>query len=164
MTKFTVQDYPEVKDESKPVLYKVWFGNNYYIHKGKKLKESVDRFLEDVFRGMRNKSCPPQYSEVVKHCLKYPAIHKVMVELISNAEPDTIFKKESALYKAAKNDEFSLINSEIEPYKPEWMIKQALQKRCDNDACITSGVVNKKKLQFKFCPNCGRLNKVKATA
>jgi hypothetical protein len=141
------------------VLYKVTFGNSgkYYLHKGKKLDESVDRFLDDVYRGMRGKGCPDTYSKVVDFCKKYPAIHKVGIEIVSNAPPDTILKKEAALYKSMKKDEDSLNRLDIAPYKPEWMIREALQKRCEN--CLKSGVIGKKKTAFKFCPNCGRLNK-----
>lgn len=46
---------------------------------------------------------------------------------------------------------------DIPIYKPEWMLKATYQQRCDS--CITTGIVSKKKVIFKFCPNCGRLNK-----
>lgn len=158
MNKFTTAPLPPVNDE-KPVLYKVFFSNMYYLHKSKTLKEGVDRFLDDIFRGIRGKVSPESYSEVVKYCLKYPAIHRVSVELVLNADPDKILKKELAMRKSMKNDPCSLNRLDLEPYKPEWMIKQALQKRCDNDSCIKSGVVSGKKQSFRFCPNCGRLNK-----
>ena len=158
MNKFSVSELP-VTDTQKPVLYKIFFSDRYYLHKGKTLKESIDRFLDDIFRGMRGKSCPKSYSEVVSYCLKYPAMHKVSVEIVLNAEPDKILRKEATLYKSMKADPQSLNNTDEEPYKPEWMIKQSLGKRCDKDACIKAGVVNNKKQLFKFCPNCGRLNK-----
>lgn len=158
MTKFTLGALPPT-DTTKPVLYKVGFSDKYYLHKSKTLKEGVERFLDDVFRGMRGKSCPESYSEVVKYCLKYPAIHKVSIEVILNSEPDKILRKEAALYKSMRLDQKSLNRLDLEPYKPEWMIKQALGKRCDNGACMKSGIIGTKKQLFKFCPNCGRLNK-----
>lgn len=158
MTKFTIGLFPET-DTTKPVLYKVGFSDRYYLHKSKTLKEGVDRFLDDVFRGMRGKSCPESYSEVVKYCLKYPAIHKVSIEVVLNNEPDKILRKETALYKSMRLDPRSLNRLDIEPYKPEWMVKQTLGKRCDKDACMKSVTLNGRKQSFKFCPNCGRLNK-----
>ncbi len=77
MNKFSVIEYPEVKNDSNPVLYKVNFANRYYIHKGKKLRDSVDRFLDDVDRGMRGKSCPPDFAHVVEYCKKHPQVYKV---------------------------------------------------------------------------------------
>lgn len=158
MNKFTITELPETK-EDKPVLYRVYLSDKYYLHKSKTLKEGVDRFLDDVFRGIRGKSCPESYSEVVKYCLKYPAMHKVTVEVVLNAEPDKVLRKETVLYRTMRTDPRTLNRLDLEPYKPEWMIKQSLGKRCDKDACIKAGDVNKKKLSFKFCPNCGRLNK-----
>lgn len=157
MNKFLITSTPEVKDETKPVLYKVIIGKNYYIHKGKILKDSANRFLDDVYRGIRDKGCPENYSKVVEYCKLHPQVYKVSIELISNSQPDILLKKETLLYKSMKNDEYSLNRLDLEPYKPEWMLKQALQKRCDNP--ILSGTIEGKVKQFKFCPNCGRLNK-----
>jgi hypothetical protein len=156
MNKFSIAEIPEY-DGSKPVLYKIFLGNKYYLHKGKTLQESAERFLDDVFRGIRNKSCPEAYSKVVDYCIKHPQVYKAMLEVILNSDPDKILRKEVLMYKAMKNDEESLNRTDLEPYKPEWMIKVGLQKRCDNP--ITEGIVNGKRLKFKFCPNCGRLNK-----
>lgn len=158
MNKFTTNQLPETKEE-KPVLYRVFFSNMYYLHKSKTLKDGLDRFLDDVFRGIRGMKYPESYSEVVKYCLKYPAMHKIMVEVVLNSEPDKVLRKETAMYKAMKNDPLTLNRLDIEPYKPEWMIKQSLGKRCDKDACIKAGTIGNKKQSFKFCPNCGRLNK-----
>lgn len=156
MTKFIVSDYPET-NEDNPVLYDIFFAGKYYLHKGKKLKESVVRFLEDVFRGMRDKSCPEQYQKVVDFCKKYPAIHTVTISIVMNDAAPKILKKEKALLNKRKKDGNSLNRSDIEPYTPEWMLKETLQQRCNDP--ITEGIVNGKKLKFKFCPNCGRLNK-----
>ena len=158
MNKFSIGELPET-DKDKPVLYKVFFSDKYYLHKGKLLAESLTRFLDDVFRGTRGKGCLESYSEVVKHCQKYPSMYKVTVELVLNAEPDKVLKKETALYKAMKNDDSSLNRLDLEPYKPEWMLKQSLGKKCDNKACIKSGIIAGKTKSFRFCPNCGRLNK-----
>lgn len=156
MTKFIISNLPETNEE-QPVLYDVLFAGRHYLHKGKKLKESADRFLEDVFRGMRGKSCPEQYQKVVEFCKKYPAIYQVQVSLILNDSAPKILKKEKAVLKERLKDVNSLNRADIEPYTPEWMLKQTLQERCENP--ITEGVVGGKKLKFKFCPNCGRLNK-----
>ena len=157
MTKFLVSDYPDDVNEDLPVLYDILFAGKYYLHKSKKLREGVDRFLEDVFRGMRGKSCPNQYQKVVDFCNKYPAIYQVQISVVSNDTAPKILKKEKALLKKRMKDENSLNRADIEPYTPEWMLKQSLQERCENP--ITEGVVKGKKLKFKFCPNCGRLNK-----
>jgi hypothetical protein len=156
MTKFIISNLPET-NEDLPVLYDILFAGRYYLHKGKKLKESADRFLEDVFRGMRDKSCPEQYKKVVEFCKKYPAIYQVQVSLLMNDTAPKILKKEKSLLKKRVRDLNSLNIVGLEPYTPEWMLKQSLQERCDNP--ITEGTVNGKKLKFKFCPNCGRLNK-----
>ena len=159
MNKFSISELPKT-DAEKPVLYKVYFSDRYYLHKGKVLSDSLNRFLDDVFRGARGKKYPDAYSEVVKHCIKYPSMYKVSVELVLNSEPDKLLKKETVLYKAMKNDDLSLNRLDIAPYKPEWMLKQSLGKRCDTEACITSGIITgKKKTSFQFCPRCGRLNK-----
>lgn len=160
MNKFIVSILPTKKpiNEDLPVLYKVNIGNGkYYLHKSKKLIEGAERLMDDVYRGMRSKGCPEAYSEVVKYCNQYPAIHKVSVELVLNAEPGKVLKMETKLYKSMLRDSNSLNRIDLEPYKPEWMIKQALQSRCEQ--CLPDGIVNGKKLKFRFCPNCGRLNK-----
>lgn len=158
MNKFSIESIP-IADNSKPVLYKIYLGNRYYLHKGKTLQESAERFLEDVFRGMRGKSCPESYSNAVEYCNLHPQIYKAVLELVLNADPDKILRKETALYKSMKNDDESLNRLDIEPYKPEWMLKQAIGKRCDKEACIKSGIIEGKGKSFRFCPNCGRLNK-----
>lgn len=156
MTKFIVSTYPE-SNEEMPVLFDIIFAGRYYLHKGKKLKESADRFLEDVFRGMRGKSCPEQYKNVVDFCKKYPAIYQVQINLVINDTAPNILRKEKSILKKRAKDENSLNRSDLEPYTPEWMLRQSLQERCENP--VTEGTVNGKKLKFKFCPNCGRLNK-----
>lgn len=158
MNKFIITNIPDT-DETNPVLYKLIFGNSgkYYLHKGKKLKESADRFLDDVYRGMRNKGCPDFYSRVVDYCNQYPQIHKVGIEIVYNGPPAHLLKKETALYKKFAKDDSCLNRADLEPYKPEWMIRDTLQKRCEN--CLKNGIVGGKKTVFKFCPNCGRLNK-----
>jgi len=158
MNKFSIGELPET-DNDKPVLYKVYFSDKYYLHKGKLLADSLTRFLDDVFRGIRGKKYPESYSEVVKHCLKYPSMYKVTVEVVFNGEPGKLLKKESALYKTMKTDANCLLLPQSEPYKPEWMLKQSLGQRCEKEACIKSGAIEGKKKLFKFCPNCGRLNK-----
>lgn len=161
MNKFTITELPETNEEN-PVLYKIYFGSNYYIHKGKKLKESLDRMLDDVFRGTRGKVCPKQYHEIVSLCRKYPSLHKVSVDVLLNSEPDKIIKKEAALLKSAYKDTMCLNDPKEPPYIPEWMMKETLGKRCDKSDCIKSGFFTlaiKLPVKFKFCPNCGRLNK-----
>lgn len=152
MNKFLVAEYPAT-DETKPVLYKVFFANNYYLHKGKKLRESVDRFLDDVWRGMRGKSFPAQYSEVILHCNAHPSLYKVTIDVVLNDTPARILKKEEELYETFKKDKLDLHVPDMPPYKPEWMLKEMYQKRCD--PCIKSAIVDGKKMKFRFCPRCG---------
>lgn len=166
MNKFIIAEMPNENelDLLQPVLYKIHIGTRYYLHKGKTLKESVDKLLDDVFRGMRGKKYPEQYSKLIEYCNKYPSVHKVVVELVFNGVPDKLLKMETKLYKEMANDDISLNRLDIEPYKPEWMIKETLQKRCTE--CLTHILYGEKgkpskKLVFKFCPNCGRLNKKK---
>lgn len=159
MNKFTIAEITgkEIKDDTKPVLYKINIGTKYYLHKGKKIHDSLNRFLDDVFRGLRGKQCPAEYSNIVDYCKRYPSLHKVMPEVVSNDVPAKILALEDKMYKQMANDESCLNRLDIAPYKPEWMLKDAMQKRCED--CIKEGSVNDKKLKFKFCPNCGRLNK-----
>lgn len=156
MNKFQIISIPDT-DPEQPVLYKLLIGTKYYLHKGKILKDSAERFLDDVFRGMRNKKCPEEYSNVVEYCLKFPSIHRIALEVVLNGPPAKILAKEKALYKKIVKDRESLNRADIAPYTPEWMIRQTMQERCEK--CIPSGVVAGKKVVFKFCPNCGRLNK-----
>jgi hypothetical protein len=169
MNKFTITEVPKT-DETKPVLYKVLIGNMYYLHKGKKLEDSANKFLDDVYRGMRGLKFPPAYQRVVDYCNKYPAIHKVGLDVVLNAEPGKVLRREDAMYKVIGSDPESLNDPAIEPYKPEWMLKEVFQGKCDK--CITSGFIHPdpqsknpcyaKKQAFKFCPNCGRLNRNKS--
>ena len=146
-------------DESKPVLYKIMFGNtgNYYVHKGKLLVFSLDRLLEEVTRGTVGKSCSEYYKRIVEYCKSYPGVNKISVELIYNGQPSAVLSKEKALLDKMKKDPYSLNNFELEQLRPEWMLKDIFQKRCDE--CIPSGVVDGKKTKFRFCPNCGHLIK-----
>lgn len=157
MNKFLITEIPVVEDETKPVLYKIWIGKRYYLHKGKALKDSAERFLDDVFRGMRSKSCPEAYTKVVEYCALHPQIYKASLDVVLNSDPAKVLRKEAIMYKAMKTDEESLNRLDLEPYKPEWMIRQSLQARCE--ICVKTGIVNGKTMAFKFCPNCGRLNK-----
>lgn len=158
MHKFIVSEYPAVKKPDQPVLYKVWFGNKFYVHKGKVLKDSVEKLLDDVFRGIRGLNCSDLYSNIVAHCKKYPAITRLTVELIANDIPQKIINKEASFYKD-KNNPNSLIDTNKTPYIPEWMLKEKFKKRCEESGCITSGTVNKKTMKFEFCPNCGHKNR-----
>lgn len=157
MNKFSVIEYPEVKNDANPVLYKVNFANRYYIHKGKKLRDSVDRFLDDVDRGMRGKSCPSDYVHVVEYCKKHPQVYKVSIEVILNDVPAKLLRAEDRLFKGFKSDQETLNDKEAKSYRPEWMLKEIYQERCD--PCISSGVVGGKKMKFRFCPNCGHVIK-----
>lgn len=155
MNKFSIIEYPKT-DDTKPVLYKVFFANRYFVHKGKKLRESVDRFLDDVDRGMRGKVCPPDYANVVDYCKKHPQVYKVTIEVLLNDVPAKLLKMEDRLFKGFKNDPEALNDPQKPAYRPEWMLKDIYQQRCD--PCITNGTIEGKKTKFRFCPNCGHLN------
>lgn len=158
MNKFSIIEIPET-DDTKPVLFKVWFANRYYIHKGKKLRESMDRFLDDVDRGIRGKVFPPDYSYVVDYCKKHPQVYKVTIEVLLNDLPAKLLKLEDKLFKGFKNDPETLNDKQTPAYRPEWMLREIFHKRCVENGCIKNGVVSGKKIVFKFCPNCGHLNK-----
>jgi len=162
MNKFTIaessKDQIEGLNNELPVLYKILIGNRYFLHKGKTLNESLKRFLDDVFRGIRGlKSCPKEYANVVAYCKKYPAINKVSVSVVLNDNPENVLKMEEAMYKVIADDPESLNDPEIKPYKPEWMLRDVVNERCEN--CLTVGIVDGKKTKFNFCPICGRVNK-----
>ena len=164
MNKFTIAERADTKeyDESLPVLYKIHIGNKFYLHKGKNLSESLNRLLDDVFRGIRGKQCPPEYLNFVSYCKKYPAVHRVMPEIVLNAPPAKILALEDKMWKQMKNDESCLNALDIAPYKPEWMLREVMQKRCNEDdgGCLHALRGSDDKMhKFKFCPNCGRLNK-----
>lgn len=154
--KFKVIEYPETNPDL-PVLYKVHFANRYFIHKGKKLRDSVDRFLDDVDRGIREKKYPEDYANVVKYCNTHPQVYKVTIEVLLNDTPAKLLKMEDKLFKGFKNDPETLNDEKKPSYRPEWMLKEMFQKRCD--PCVTSGILGGKKAKFRFCPNCGHLNK-----
>lgn len=145
--------------EDVPVLYRLYFGHqgHYLLWKGKKLNDSVESTLSDIFRGFRDKSHLPGVKKVVEFLKIHATIRRVAVEVVYNGKPELLLKKEEAVYKQMRKDKLSLNNFDIEIYKPEWMLKASAQQRCKT--CVLSGVINKKTTKFKFCPNCGRLNK-----
>lgn len=157
MNKFTIVGMPVQEKEDNAILYKVHIGTKYYLHKGKVLKESVDKLLDDVFRGIRGLKCDDRYSRLVEYCNRYPAVNKVMVEVILNSDSSKILALEDKMYKSMKKDELSLNNLEIPPYKPEWMLRDKFSSKCDD--CIKKGVINGSIKKFNFCPVCGRANK-----
>ena len=159
MNKFTITSHIPETDKQKPVLYKVFFSNKYWLHKGKELQQSLDRFLDDIDRGIRGLNFPPCYTEVVNYCKKHPGIHKVSVSLVLNDESPKILKREAAILKAMSKDTDALYDPSKPPYTPEWMLKEKFAERCDDDKCVKSGTISGKKASFRFCPNCGRLNK-----
>lgn len=164
MHKFLMPEYSKEEldkfNQQKPFLYKVYFGKNYILHKSKNYPDGLNRLLDDVYRGMRGKSHLEHNTNVIAHCNRYPGINKVAVEMILNDDPDKILKEEKRYYREMKLDPLSLNRFDIPPYQPEWMLKQISQERCgDGEKCITSGMVDRKKTKFKFCPKCGRLNK-----
>lgn len=161
MNKFTIAEMPKEEKEAinidLPVLYRVHIGSMYYLHKGKSLEESLSKLLDDVFRGVRDLKCSEAYSKFVQYCKRYPALHRVQVEVVLNAEAAKVLAAEDKQYKLMKNDEASLNRLDIAPYKPEWMLKEKFQARCEE--CIKNGIVNGKKIKFRFCPNCGKVIK-----
>lgn len=164
MNKFTIAKVlnAETIDTTKPVLYKIHMGTKYYLHKGKDLHDSAIQFLDNVFRGMRGKTSLPAYANVVAYCKQFPAIYSVVLEVVANKDPDKILALEDKMYKSMAKDSLTLNDLSIPPYKPEWMLKSTYQARCTE--CITHILYGAKgekmkKMVFKFCPNCGRLNK-----
>lgn len=156
MTKFIVAKLPDDIDPSKPVLFRVLFGGQgaYFLHKGKEISVSLNKLLEEVFRGMRGKSCRPDYSKIVEYCNAHPSVNKVSVEVVLNDEAAKVLSREDKEYKAMAKDDFSLNRLDIKPYKPETWLREIMQDRCEK--CIQNGTVAGKKMKFKFCPKCGR--------
>lgn len=161
MNKFIISEMDGIEkiDPSNPVLYYVFFGDKgkYYLHKSKTIKEGCDKFLDDVFRGIRGKNFPEMYSNVVDYCKKFPSLYKVSVKVEANLDPDKLLKYEAKLYKLMKNDSNSLNNLVVGQFKPEWMLRHALAEKCVT--CLKSGIIAGKKESFNFCPKCGRANK-----
>jgi ribosomal protein L33 len=90
----------------------------------------------------------------------------VSVDIVLNDEASKVMLREDQLWKelGGKGYEDCLNRLDIPPYKPEWMLKDKFQSRCEE--CVTSGILERKnnkkdatKVKFRFCPNCGRLNK-----
>lgn len=146
-------------DEEKPVLYRINFGDTgkYYIHKGKLLVFSLNRFLEEVTRGTVGKFCSPHYKKASEYCALHPSVNKVSVELIYNGQPSAILSKEKSLLTKIKRDSSALHDHTLEQLRPEWMLKDIFQKRCTE--CIPFVITDGKKMKFRFCPNCGHLIK-----
>lgn len=157
--KFTIQGgIPEVKNPDQPVLFYVHIASMYFLHKGKKLDDSVNNFLASIDRALRGLKYDDPIKDAVAYCKKHPGINKVSVELVMNAAPGTILAKEAAMLKQLKKDPSSLNNPDVDQYKPEWMLKEVYHKRCEGD-CVGSGIVDGKKMKFRFCPNCGHIPK-----
>jgi len=159
MNKFIVSEYPEVKNPELPVLFKIYIGlkGKYFIHKGKKLKESVDSFLDNIDRFTRDKSCSEYFQKAGSYCKLNPGVNKASIEIVFNGVATSILSREKAMLDKTKKDPDCLNNHELPQLKPEWMLKEAFIKRCD--PCITDGTINGKKAKFRFCPNCGHMNK-----
>lgn len=160
MNKFTVSNIitPEGFNNDLPVIYKVFFGDNdrYYIHKGKRLDESLKNFLYAIDRGIRGGKVLDEFNLAVKYLKAYPAIHKVKVEVVFNGEPEKVLSKEKALLKVAYKDINSFNDQQFKPYTPQWLEK--ITYKCDEGECLQAGTVGNKKQKFKFCPNCGNRN------
>lgn len=160
MTKFTVVDtiYGKAFKEDLPVIYKIYFGSNgkYYLHKGKRLDDSLKNFLYAVDRGIRGGKYAEEFHVVVNYLKLYPAIHKVTVEVVFNSEAENILAKEKSLLKSAYKDGDCMNDPKKPPYTPQWLEK--ITFKCDDGKCIRDGVVAKKKQSFKFCPVCGNRN------
>lgn len=154
MNKF-IYEVPK-HDNEQPVLFKVFIGNKgkYFVHKGKQLAASVDRFLDDVFRGTRGMKYPKEYELVVDYCNLFPAINRASIEVLVNGEPGMVLKEEERLLRSILKDDLCLNHRSIPPYKPNWMLKDVYKDKCIK--CVISGTVEGKKLKFNFCPRCGR--------
>ena len=160
--KFIIAEPIPETNESLPVLYKLHIGNKYYIHKGRKLKESANRLLYDVFRATKNAAkvdskplvISEYYSNLVDYCVKFPQVHKVMIELVLNDTPEKVLAMEAKLLKKASKDIECINRTDLAQYKPEWMLRDKYQKRCES--CIESGVIGGKDMKFMFCPQCGK--------
>lgn len=156
--KFKLSDELEaVKNTEMPVLMRINIGTMFYITKGKRFKETVDFFLSDVDRGLRGLKNTPAVEKVVAYCKKFPQINKVSVDLLYNGQPQAVLTKEAALLKKNKSNPECLNDPNIPQYKPEWMQKDIFHKRCVE--CNHGGVLDGKKTVFRFCPNCGHINK-----
>lgn len=154
--KFIINSVAEVQNQELPVLYKVSFNNGYYYyHKGKKLSESANRLLYDVFRAtLKDVKVSDDYVNMVAFCKRFPSVVKVSIEVVMNDTPEKILKKEKALFKQWVKDELCLNRIDKLPYTPEWMKRELFVSRCET--CPKSGVINDKKVKFTFCPNCGK--------
>jgi len=143
-------------DIDKPVLYKIIFNNGfYYLHKGKNLEQSYSKLLYDVFRAtIKDVTISDDYVNIVSYCKKYPQVNKVTIEVLLNAAPELILKKEKQLWSKAKKDSTCLNRSDKLPYTPEWMIRHKYLKRCEK--CVSNGIVDGIKERFVFCPRCGK--------
>lgn len=155
--KITYFDTNIVDGNTNPCLYKLWFAERYYIHKGKDLYSSVNRLLYDVFRKIvrPDVSISEYYEQIVWYCNKYPQINNVSIEVLGYYPPDKIIGVENALLKKAKGDNNCL--NVKNAYIPEWITKEVRKKRCES-GCVKFGIVKNKKSKFAFCPECGRRN------
>lgn len=155
MHKFSVtyQDKITVND-GEACLYILWFGDYFYIHKGKYYEKGVEAVLKSVFSGIRGKYCQEMFKNIVELCLKYPALHKVEVEPQYAGEPKTVLRKEKSLLNSYKKDPKCLNNFELPQLTPDWMQRVIYGEKCDT--CIKSATINKKRVKFNFCPACGR--------
>lgn len=157
--KFTiVGGLPEVKNPDNPVLFYVHIASMFYLIKGKKMEETANNFLASIDRALRGLKFQPEMENVVAYCKKHPGINKVSVELVLNGTPQSVLTKEAQLLKQLKKDPASLNNPDVPQYKPEWMLKEVYHKRCEGE-CINVGIVDGKKMKFRFCPNCGHVPK-----
>jgi len=150
MNKYSIAERVEV-DIAYPVLYKIEIGKKYYLHKGKRLEDSLNKFLDDLFRGVRANEYKGVLHKAVDYCKKYPAIHKVSVNVVFNGNAEELLALEDKIYLEMATDDNSLNDTNIPPYKPEWMLKTFI-KRCAK--CPSVGIVYGEEMVFNYCPKC----------
>lgn len=147
----------DIVTSDNPTLYIVKFGRYNFIHKSKDFRKGLKSLLDDVFRGIRGKSSSEYNKNLIAYLLRYPAIYNANVDVVACGTPSAILKKEAQLLKVAKDDPMNLNNHDLPQFKPEWMLKEVYHKRCDK--CVRNGIIDGKKETFRFCPNCGHVNK-----
>lgn len=118
--------------QSNSCIFKMWFGQNYFLWKSKALHQSVNQFAVEIDRRLRL-GCKPDdtvYPKIVTY-IRRARVSLFEVEVVYESDnPAEILIQEHKLLLAAKKDE-KCLNISFTPYIPKWIPESAEKEYTD---------------------------------